>query len=329
MSGSRRILAVAAGALLLATIWTAPAGAQRASVTRPGGSGSSGASTSSGGGRTAIGSDSRGSAGSTRPGTTSDGRTIVQDDRRPHGGHGGIHGGGWGWGYYYPWHSSWYWGYWGPWGYGYWGYPYGYGYGYPVAYAGTPAYGMGALDLNVRPKDAEVYVNGQYVGIVRQYDGFPGYLWLERGTYEVAFYRPGHETAVRRFEIFTGLVLDVSIELPPGEAVLPVRREVRPAADAPAPPPAAYGGSGGGALVSAPARLIVEVSPPEASVYLDGRFVGTGEELAGRPEGLTAEPGPHVLEVVSPGRVPESVHLEVDAGETARLQVRLEPAAST
>lgn len=342
MKGSMSLLAcgAAAGIVWIAATLPAPAAADegRAAVTRPSsrsgssGSGSSGSgvsgpgggsvssgSGSSGPGRSTIASDSRGSAGSTRPGATSDGRTIVRDDRRSHRGHRGVSVGFWG---YHPWHH----GYWGPWGYGYWGHPWGYGPGYPVAYAAAPGYGMGALDLNVRPKDAEVHVNGQYVGLVRQYDGFPSYLWLERGAYEIAFYRPGHETVVRNFEVFTGLVLDVALELPPGQAVLPARHE---RGAAPAPPLSRSDPAEGPAGPEAPlatGRLELEILPREASVYLDSRFIGTGEELARLHDGLTVEPGAHLLEVLSPGRIPETVHFQLAPGEATRIEVRLDPA---
>ncbi len=312
--------------LATAALSTAAAAGDRAAVTRPSGGSSSGGgslssgSSSSGGGRSTV-SSVRGSAGPTRPGATSGGRAVVRDDRRSGHGGGSVRFGFWG---YHPWRSSWYWG---PWGYGYWGYPYGYAHPvYPVGYASAPGYGMGALDLNVRPKDAEVHVNGQYVGLVRQYDGFPGYLWLERGSYQVAFYRPGHQTVEREFEIFTGLVLDVAIDLPPGQAVLPARREVGSAPAAPLPPDARRQYPAREAPAVETATVTLEVLPLEASVYLDGRFVGTGEELSRLHDGLIAEPGAHVLEVVAPGRVPETVHFELAPGEAARLEVRLDPA---
>jgi len=226
-----------------------------------------------------------------------------------------------------------------------WGYPYyGYGYGYypPVVYASTPGYGMGALDLNVQPKQTEVFVNGQYVGLVKQYDGFPGYLWLESGLYQVAFYRPGYETVFREFEIFTGMVLDVAIEMVPGEAVLPQRAEERPAVQGASgrdprvmtvpseqAPPVPYERSRGESRSPAQAastHVDLSVEPEEASVYLDGRFVGTGRELA---DGLTVAAGQHVMEVVLPGYEQETVRFEAQPGLDSAVDVRLEPVGST
>jgi hypothetical protein len=187
---------------------------------------------------------------------------------------------------------------------------------------------MGALDLNVDPKQTEIFVNGQYVGLAKQYDGFPGYLWLESGLYEIGFYRPGYETVTRQFEIFTGMVLDVALDMTRGEAILPGRPETpaqvrTPESRLPGQAPEGYGST----APSAPreetsGRLELSVEPAGASIYLDGRFVGTGDELAG---GLAVAAGQHVVEVVLPGYEQETVRFDVDPGLNAAVEVRLEP----
>ena len=42
---------------------------------------------------------------------------------------------------------------------------------------------LGAVAIKVRPKTAEVYVDGRYVGAAGSYDGFPGYLWIDAGAH--------------------------------------------------------------------------------------------------------------------------------------------------
>jgi hypothetical protein len=106
-------------------------------------------------------------------------------------------------GYYYydPW--SWYAGY----GYGYgwpgyygsWGGYYGsygsglyaggtYGYG---RYGGPYGWDIGGIRLKVRPKDAEVYVDGYYAGIVDDFDGIWQQLRLDDGGYRIEIRKPG------------------------------------------------------------------------------------------------------------------------------------------
>ncbi len=74
-------------------------------------------------------------------------------------------GWGWGWGFGLSWYYDPFW-YWYP---GYWGYP-GYGYEYGYGYGGEVYYD-GNVKLKIQPKNAEVFVDGYYVGIVDDFDG--------------------------------------------------------------------------------------------------------------------------------------------------------------
>ena len=50
------------------------------------------------------------------------------------------------------------------------------------------------------------------------------------------------------------------------------------------------------------AALDLRVTPANAAIYIDGKFVGTGEELGRLERGLAVAPGKHRIEVVAPGR---------------------------
>ncbi len=110
--------------------------------------------------------------------------------------------------------------------YGYSGYPYGYYYGqsrYEMnkTILQAQAAGLGGLDLNVRPRKAQVYVDGQRLGKAGNFDGFPGYLWLEKGTHQLAIYRDGYLTVVRELTIIPGAIQRVKFRLAPGNSVPP------------------------------------------------------------------------------------------------------------
>lgn len=110
-----------------------------------------------------------------------------------------------GWAWYDPW-----------WSYGpRWG-------GYPVVYPNATYGSYGALDTDISPERAEVWVDGRKVGLADDFDGFPNYLWLEKGTYDVVFYLPGHVTLARQYTIYPGLVVDVEDLLATGEATHPL-----------------------------------------------------------------------------------------------------------
>lgn len=129
-------------------------------------------------------------------------------------------------GYYNPRWNSWYYPYvpltyglfWNPW----WGYgsPYGsyagYGGGYGAEYGGAYGYGgyggygpyqgptyqtYGGLRLKVKPRDAEVFVDGYFAGVVDDFDGAFQQLNLDVGPHRIEVRAAGHEPV--SFEIRT------------------------------------------------------------------------------------------------------------------------------
>ena len=123
-------------------------------------------------------------------------------------------------------------GYHGAYGHGYHGYPSHYRYGnhyYPRFYgpnggpyqAVGPLEYLGALDLNVKPKNTQIYLNGRYIGVTDNFDGIPRYLWLEEGTHEVIFYNEGYKTVLHEFIIRPGAVMKIKQRLQRGDSLPP------------------------------------------------------------------------------------------------------------
>ncbi|MFN8061825.1 MAG: PEGA domain-containing protein [Vicinamibacterales bacterium] len=106
-----------------------------------------------------------------------------------------------GMGYFYDPYS---WGAYDPYGYGGYGYGgYGYGgYGYGGGYPSGPSYGgqnysyreRGAIRLRLKPRNAQVYVDGYYVGTVDEFDGTFQSLKLEEGVHRIEVKADGFET---------------------------------------------------------------------------------------------------------------------------------------
>jgi hypothetical protein len=207
----------------------------------------------------------------------------------------------------------------------------------------APTAKIGALNLRLQPKKAAVYVDGYYVGKAKTFDGRPDYLWLEEGTYELTFYLEGHRTLTQTFTVRSGVVADVRIALEPGVATLPPE-PIQVAAASPPPQkvdrPATgvesqrqvagageedwrQGSSSSRDARQDPGRIYLTVAPEDASVYLDGRLLGSGRELAGLHAGLLVDPGRHSLEVVRPGFQPREVDFGVASGEDLDLEVAL------
>jgi PEGA domain len=114
---------------------------------------------------------------------------------------------------------------------GYYGYPYGYGYrfgyGYPAfgypGYAypgyGYPGYGYppygysgyavhgrpyGGVRIDVPQRDAEVYVDGYFVGVVDDFDGVFQQVNIEAGPHRIEVRAPGFEPIAFDVNIETG-----------------------------------------------------------------------------------------------------------------------------
>jgi hypothetical protein len=97
--------------------------------------------------------------------------------------------GGWGvWGGYYG--NNWG-GYYGV-GPGYYGVAPGYyAGGYGAVYGGPSGWSIGGVRLKVTPRDAEVYVDGYYAGIVDDFDGTWQQLRLDDGGHRIEIRKPG------------------------------------------------------------------------------------------------------------------------------------------
>ncbi len=239
--------------------------------------------------------------------------------------------------YYRPYYSRY--GYYSPYRYGYG--PYGYR---PYVYVrdGESHVPRGGIDLNVKPKkNTQVWIDGNYVGLAKSFDGWPDYLWLPKGEYKLVLFSPGYQTVERDLTIYPGVVIDFKLHLAPGESTPP--QELAPAKsetelpasfprarDLPRTDVAAVDATGSSTasvrvrdVPGTPGRLQLAVTPSDASVYLDGRFVGRGKEIAEDQHGLAIEPGEHLLEVVRPGHEPESLAFDATSGEIVELEVRL------
>ena len=184
--------------------------------------GGGGAPVGDGGGRVAV---PRGTVGGGYPGGYPGGRHAVAV--RP----GGYYGYPY-YPYYYPYYpySSFYfgvgfstWGYWPAYGYGgYGGYPYAYGghpYAYPYAYPYGGGYGYagntGRVRLEVQPRDAEVFIDGYFAGLVDDFDGRMQGLELESGGYNVEIRKPGWETLTFDVRVTPGRTTRYKSELIP------------------------------------------------------------------------------------------------------------------
>lgn len=100
----------------------------------------------------------------------------------------------------------------GAYGYGAYGAPYAHYAPYPLY---TTGYDIGGVRLRIRPRDAQVFVDGYYAGLVDDFDGSFQQLRLEPGGHKIEIRMPG----------FEDLELDVHVQ--PGRTIT-LQEDLRP-----------------------------------------------------------------------------------------------------
>lgn len=138
--------------------------------------------------------------------------------------HGGYHGGyhgyhGYRYGYYSPYFYRPYWGFYGyGWGYPYYG-GYGYGYGYP-AYSGY-YYGYGEVKLDVKPKEAQVFLDGDYVGSVDDFNSWYQKMNVEPGKHRIVIRAQGYQPYSMDLRVLPGQSYKIKQQMHPGNDAIP------------------------------------------------------------------------------------------------------------
>lgn len=225
-----------------------------------------------------------------------------------------------------------------PYLYGHYGIYYGYpAYPYPYYPGGHYVYGRGYdtawFDTDVSPEDAEVYLDGEFVGIADDFDGFPSYLAVEPGKHAISFRMPGRRSVTRRIRVQRGALVRFTFKLPRGEGEEAVPQEegdivipgpggldlsTEPSDEGEWEPEEAPPDDG------QPAFLRLRIAPEDATVYIDGEFYGTASRVSGLHGDLRVESGRHEIEVVRPGYRPAKREVRLEEGDRITVEIRLE-----
>lgn len=247
-------------------------------------------------------------------------------------------------------------GWWGPgwWGPG-WGSYWGWGSTFVVQSAPGFVRGrFGVVKTDVTPEEAELYLDGTFIGRSDDFDGYPDYLYLKPGSYSFEFRCPNYEPLQIGVDVVRGRVVrvDRKMKLLPGKSALddfpntregmplgrvfgpkatPVRPDTEPVQDGRASvevePPAPESRSVDempARPASLRAKLAWKVEPADAAVYLDDEYLGSGDELAALPRGTVAAAGVRSVTILRPGYRTRSLEVEAKAGEVVTVEVRLE-----
>jgi hypothetical protein len=229
--------------------------------------------------------------------------------------------------------------------YGGW-YPYG---PYPYPQYPYPGYYGGywaSARIEVKPKDAQVYLDGYYVGIVDQFDGVFQRLDIPGGEHDLAVYMPGYHTIHERtlFRPGQGYHFKETLQPLPAGAPPEPKPQPEPRAAAPGgpepyrgdpnapgpyrqPPPPPQGPrplpppSRGGERSTEFGTLNLRVQPPDAIVAIDGERWDSPE--GGSRLAVQLPAGSHRVEVRKDGFRPYTQTIQIRPGESQTLNVSL------
>lgn len=144
-------------------------------------------------------------------------------------------------------------------------------------------------------RDAGVWIDGEYVGYVKELKGHKKVLLL-----------PGkHEITVRQSG-YADFVQQVVVE-PGEEQIVRVAMTHLPGALAPA----------------ITAELKLTIQPARAAVFLDNNYVGHAGELGGAVHSLLVSPGKHHIKIELPGYRTFETEVELLAGQKSEVKTEL------
>ncbi|MGB7435188.1 MAG: PEGA domain-containing protein [Candidatus Acidiferrum sp.] len=144
-------------------------------------------------------------------------------------------------------------------------------------------------------RDAGVWVDGEYVGYVKELKGDKKVLLLP-GKHQISVRESGYADFVR----------DIVVE--PGEVqTLHVKMSMLP----------------GVATPKVTAELKLTIQPPRAAVFLDDNYIGHAGELGGAVHSLLVSPGKHHVKVELPGYRTFETDVSMLAGQKSEVKTEL------
>ena len=185
----------------------------------------------------------------------------------------------------------------------------------------TPAFfdDESSLQLQVTPRETEVFVDGYLAGRVDDFDGRFQRLHVQPGEHELTLYLNGHHKVTQTIQVRPRASFRIRYAMTPiaaGETP-----DARP--NTPARPPAradAPGREGQTARVDGYGSVAIRVQPADAEVLIDGeRWEGAIE----RSLVVQLAAGSHRIEVRKDGYRSYTTQIDVRRGETSPINVSL------
>jgi PEGA domain-containing protein len=234
---------------------------------------------------------------------------------------------------------------------------FGYGYQYPFGPYPYPPYRYymdpgGSVRLEVKPKEAEVYVDGYYAGVVDDFDGAFQRLHLPPGEHEIALHLDGYRGVRQKVYLLPDRTFKLTSAMerlgageqpdarpqpvtPPPQAgpqqppMYPPQGRGPVGRRGPQGPPPPQGPPQGPPPMSAPrggdasmyGSLAIRVQPADAEILIDGetwRGPGAQDRLI-----VDVAEGPHTVEIRKAGYRTYVTQVSVRRGESTPVNVSL------
>ncbi|HET9409014.1 MAG TPA: PEGA domain-containing protein [Candidatus Sulfotelmatobacter sp.] len=148
---------------------------------------------------------------------------------------------------------------------------------------------------NGAEKTAGVWVDGQYMGFVKELNGDRKIL-LVPGKHEILVRQPWYKDYTEKVVLEPGEVHSVDITL---------------VKDPRTPPKDATG------------ELKIAATPDRAAVFVDGQFAGHANEFNGHGKAMLVTPGEHSVRVALPGYLPFETTVELRPHQKLKIETEL------
>lgn len=144
-------------------------------------------------------------------------------------------------------------------------------------------------------KTAGVWVDGQYLGYVKELKGDKKVLLLP-GTHKIVVRQPWYKDYVEESLLEPGKVHTVNVALVKEGRTLPI---------------------------SATAELKISAIPARAAVFVDEQFAGHVDEFDGPGQAMLLTPGQHRVRIALPGYLPFDTLVDLRPNQKLKIQTAL------
>lgn len=148
---------------------------------------------------------------------------------------------------------------------------------------------------NHAEKTAGVWVDGQYVGYVKELNGDKKMLLLP-GKHEIVVRQPWYKDYVEEAVLEPGTLHTINISL---------------LKDARKPPQEGTG------------ELKISATPERAAVFVDDQFAGHADEFDGHGKAMLLTPGQHRVRIALPGYLPFETTVDLRPDQKLKIQTEL------